>query len=107
MTTSGSTRFQNMRQAGQPYTKVMADKKQVDVEVPQPNGEVLKGFTIEDCYAVRGYTYEESLKPTKDDEFNYVHEWLEHDLGQAATLDEAHSIAADWRESLRGVYEIR
>lgn len=96
-----------MLQAGQPYTKVMADMKFEEVELPQEDGTVLKGIRPESCFAVRGYTYEETLQPTEDDEFNYVHEWLEHDLGQQPTLVEAHKAAAEWRESLRGVYEIR
>lgn len=96
-----------MLQAGQPYTKVMPDMKYSEVELPQEDGTVLKGVRPEPCFAVRGFTYDETLHPTEDDELNYVHEWVEHDLGQQPTLVEAHKVAAEWRESLRGVYEVR
>lgn len=108
-TGNGHTRFQNMLASGQPHTKVMPDMKYEEVEIPQEDGTVLKGIRPEPCFAVRGFTYEETLQPEKEEDGDptYKLDWLEHDLGQQPTLVEAHKVAAEWRESLRGVYEIR
>jgi hypothetical protein len=100
-----------MLASGQPYTKVMPDVRYEEVEVEQDDGTTLKGLKVEHCFAVRGFTYEESLQPVEEEDKDadpvYKLDWLEHDLGQQPTLVEAHQAAAEWRESLRGVYEIR
>lgn len=107
-TLSGQTRFQKMKRVGQPYTIVRPDRRYEEVEI-EIEGEKKKGLTFTDGYAVIGHTYEEQATGKDDEDGNPVFElgWMEHDLGQQPTLEEAHSAAADWRESLRGQYPLR
>lgn len=91
-----------MRRAGQPYTRVVADKTYTETETSDGK----KGLIIEDCLSIRGYTLEEQFQPDQEEGEEPTYAWQEIDLGQRPTLDEAHTVAAEWRESLRGIYPI-
>lgn len=97
-----------MQDAGQPYTRVVPDVRYEEVE-HEVNGETVKGLMATEGFSIIGHTYEDLPTGKDDEEGNPLYElgWQEHDLGLEPTLDAAHQVAQDWRESLRGVYEVR
>lgn len=89
-----------------PYTRIVAGFLP-RVEMPEEEGGQPK-ITFEDTHQIYGYTYEDSLVPSEDDEGDPEYElaWIEHDLGAAADLKDADAMAAEWRESLVGQFPI-
>lgn len=96
----GMTRHPHRKHSphGQPYTRIS--------RIAVPNVEATPdGPEVTTVYKhqITGYTFE-----TKFD--GKLEEWVpvveEHDLGQADTLEVAHTVAADWRGDLVGNYSI-
>lgn len=91
----------------QPWTRIAATFVP-RVETSEEEGVAPK-VTFEDTHQIYGYTYDEQLVPSEDDEDEprYELRWTEHDLGAAVALADAHQMAADWRGSLVGQYPVR
>lgn len=104
---SNITSHQRMIRCKQPYTRVQATYVP-RVEAGEDEDDPPK-ITFEDTHQVFGYTYEEQLVPSEDDEDEPTYElrWTEHDLGAAVALEDAHQMAAEWRGSLVGQFPVR
>lgn len=101
------TSHQRMIRCKQPYTRIAATFVP-RVEQSEEEGAPPK-ITFEDTHLVYGYTYEEQLVASEDDDGEPTYElrWTEHDLGAAVALTDAHELAANWRGSLVGQYPVR
>ena len=97
---SKTTAYQRLVRQGQPYT-VTRPAWEPHVEEVE-DGEPI--VTVNQVFQVTGFTLEYKLVDEESGE--WLRKWEEHDLGRVATRKIANDVAAEWRESLVGQYDL-